>query len=240
MVWKHCKVAAYNVRRAVNKAKRDQESGTTIPGWKSQKHVSKLWQLWQISLHLPLCQVLMHLASEENKFCAHLRPSVTSKQILYSWSRSQWMGGCTFHNNHPCEHQESSRTRRYQWAASNYECADQLAPMFTMMSNLSLAQSIIPLCYHHSCAQENKTSLPEWLPPCGTHLCSDEVLWMSCQGLHLLLNTQHTEPTTICLPSNWLMEENAITHNLHTTLSHLDMKRLEETPGIPQILRNLY
>ncbi len=40
--------------------------------------------------------------------------------------------------------------------------ADQLAPIFTVIFSLSLAQSLmLQEVHHHSCTQENKTSLPE-------------------------------------------------------------------------------
>ncbi len=38
------------------------------------------------------------------------------------------------------------------------------------------------------------------IPPSGTHLCSDEMLWMAGQRLDLLLTTQNTGPTTVCIP----------------------------------------
>ncbi len=70
---------------------------------------------------------------------------------------------------------------------------------------------------------ENKTSLPDWRQPSGTHLCSDEVLWLAGQGIHLLLTYQHTGPTTVCLRPNQSTED-TMAHILNTTLSHLDKK----------------
>lgn len=66
---------------------------------------------------------------------------------------------------------------------------------------------------HHSCAQENNTSLPEWLLP--THLCRDEVLWTASQGLHLFLTTLHTWPTTVSLPSQLTNGKHHSTHHPH-------------------------
>ena len=85
------------------------------------------------------------------------------------------MGGRTCHTYHPSEpdvrrvfkHVNTKKAAGPDGISGRVLklCADQLVPVFTMIFNLSLAQSVIPHVlqevHHHSCAQENKTSLPE-------------------------------------------------------------------------------
>ncbi len=70
--------------------------------------------------------------------------------------------------------------------------------------------------------QENKTSLPEWLPPSGTHFYSDEMLWVAGQRLHLSSLPRTLDPLQLAYSPNQSMDD-AIAI-LHTILSHLDKR----------------
>ncbi len=57
------------------------------------------------------------------------------------------MSGCTFHTFSEHDVRRASKQAKTKKAAGPELCADQLAPVFTMIFNLSLAQFVIPTCF---------------------------------------------------------------------------------------------
>lgn len=98
--------------------------------------------------------------------------------------------------------------------------ADQLAPMFTKILNLSPEHSVNPYMLQktHYCSSPKETPahLPQWLLHSSPGLSFYETLWMTHQRLHYLFTTWHPR-----LHPNHSTKD-AITHHLHTDLSHLD------------------
>ncbi|KAK3545220.1 hypothetical protein QTP70_002065 [Hemibagrus guttatus] len=71
-------------------------------------------------------------------------------------------------------------------------CADQLAPVFTEIFNLSSTQLVIPKCFKESIivpVPKKTHSAFQRLPPCSPDLNSDEVLGATGQRLHHLFTT---------------------------------------------------
>lgn len=105
-------------------------------------------------------------------------------------------------------------------------CADQLAPVFTAIFNLYLAQSVIHTRFKQSIII-SVSKKPQ--PACLSDYCPVTltlvVLWKAGQRLNHLFITWYPRPFTIRIPSQSLKTYDAITHLRHRALSHLDTKR---------------
>ena len=107
-------------------------------------------------------------------------------------------------------------------------CADQLAPVFTAIFNLSLAQSIIPICFKRS------TIIP--IPKKPRPACHNDYrpvaltsVVMKCfeklVKAHICSSLPNTlDPLQFAYRPNRSTED-AITHILHSVLSHLDKSK---------------
>lgn len=187
---------------------------TTIQWGAIPEACGKVQVVWQITS--PPCQVMIHLllTTYISTFMLALRSSAASKQkqlkqtLMDGWVHLSHLSPITM-----C------------WTTSS-SVHNDIQPVPDSFCHTHVLQYI----HHHSYAQENKTSLPEWLLPRGTDLCSDEVLWTADQGLHLLFTSQDT---TLLLPlqstyhPNWSTEDTMV-HILHTYISHEQERELCE------------
>ncbi len=105
--------------------------------------------------------------------------------------------------------------------------ADQLAPVFTMIFILSLAQSVIPKCFKKS------TTIPvlkKTRPACLNDYCPVALISVVMKCIERLVKDyvcsslrSTMDPVKFAYHPNRSTEDTTA-HNLHTTLSHLDKK----------------
>ncbi|KAL0199448.1 hypothetical protein M9458_007988, partial [Cirrhinus mrigala] len=237
------KAASYNVRKAVKEAK--QRYGRKLESQLQQNNSRSLWQgLRTITDYKAPTSGMMNadvtLADELNTFYARFEAAAKDAKD----ANASGANGCRHEDTASTgntfiisEHDVRRAFKRVNTRKAAgpdgisgrilRACADQLAPVFTEIFNLSLSQSVIPTCFKESIIvpvpkKPHPASLNDYRPvaltsvvmKCFERLVKDFIISSLPDTLDPLQFAYRPNRST----------DDAISHLLHTSLTHLDTR----------------
>uniref|UniRef100_A0A3P9JDD6 Reverse transcriptase domain-containing protein n=1 Tax=Oryzias latipes TaxID=8090 RepID=A0A3P9JDD6_ORYLA len=243
------KAASYNVRKAVKEAKK--RYGRKLESQLQQSDSRSLWQgLRTITdYRAPTSGVTSAdrtLADELNTFYARFEAAAKdASDANASVANASGTNGCrqevttsTSNALIISEHDVRRAFRRVNTRKAAgpdgisgrvlRACADQLAPVFTEIFNISLSQSVIPTCFKESVIvpvpkKPHPTSLNDYRPVALTSVvmkCFERLI----KDFIISSLPDTLDPLQFAYRSNRSTDD-AISHLLHTSLTHLDTGR---------------